>query len=168
MLNKLKQRKQEGFTIIEVMIVLAIAGLIMVVVFIAVPGLQRSQRNQALDEAAQNVLTSVGEYTSNNAGNVPAVQTAAAVSGSTVTIGASGTNQSTAKFGSNTITNFSVGGTAIAATAAVGTTQVITGTTAVCNSNANGLSGTGTARSYVVLYVAESGGSGNLLKCIGS
>lgn len=44
MLNRLKKRN-EGFTIIEVMIVLAIAGLILLIVFLAVPALQRSSRN---------------------------------------------------------------------------------------------------------------------------
>jgi prepilin-type N-terminal cleavage/methylation domain-containing protein len=34
-------KNKEGFTIIEVLIVLAIAGLIMLVVLLAVPGLQR-------------------------------------------------------------------------------------------------------------------------------
>jgi prepilin-type N-terminal cleavage/methylation domain-containing protein len=37
MLNKIQKRKEDGFTIIEVLIVLAIAGLIMLVVFLAVP-----------------------------------------------------------------------------------------------------------------------------------
>jgi len=36
---------QKGFTIIEVLIVLAIAALILLVVFLAIPGLQRSERN---------------------------------------------------------------------------------------------------------------------------
>ena len=35
----------KGFTIIEVLIVLAIAGLIMLIVFLAVPALQRNARN---------------------------------------------------------------------------------------------------------------------------
>src|SRR5258708_36141034 len=46
MLNKLKLSKsQKGFTIIEVMIVLVIAGLILLIVFLAVPALQRNARN---------------------------------------------------------------------------------------------------------------------------
>ena len=46
MLSKLKKSNSEkGFTIIEVMIVLAIAGLILLIVFLAVPALQRSSRN---------------------------------------------------------------------------------------------------------------------------
>jgi prepilin-type N-terminal cleavage/methylation domain-containing protein len=44
MLGNLKKYKtgHDGFTIIEVLIVLAIAGLIMVVVFLAVPNLEKS------------------------------------------------------------------------------------------------------------------------------
>lgn len=42
----MKALKQRGFTIIEVVLVLAIAGLIFLVVFLAVPALQASQRNQ--------------------------------------------------------------------------------------------------------------------------
>ena len=41
---KLKKRKS-GFTIIEVVLVLAIAGLIFLMVFLALPALQRSQRD---------------------------------------------------------------------------------------------------------------------------
>ena len=40
-----KERKYTGFTIIEVVLVLAIAGLIFAMVFIALPALQRAQRN---------------------------------------------------------------------------------------------------------------------------
>ncbi|MBS7346622.1 MAG: prepilin-type N-terminal cleavage/methylation domain-containing protein [Candidatus Sacchiramonaceae bacterium] len=39
------KNKKYGFTIIEVVLVLAISGLIFLMVFIALPALQRSQRN---------------------------------------------------------------------------------------------------------------------------
>ena len=45
MLHTYKTKRDEGFTIIEVLIVLAIAGLIMLIVFLAVPALQRNSRN---------------------------------------------------------------------------------------------------------------------------
>ena len=48
MLHKLKQSRSEGFTIIEVMIVLAIAAMILLVVLLAVPALQRNSRNTAV------------------------------------------------------------------------------------------------------------------------
>ena len=46
-LNKLRAQKEKGFTIIEVVLVLAIAGLIFLMVFIALPALQSSQRDTA-------------------------------------------------------------------------------------------------------------------------
>jgi prepilin-type N-terminal cleavage/methylation domain-containing protein len=71
MKNLIKSKKAEGFTIIEVMIVLAIAGLIMVVVFIAVPQLQRQQRNEARKSVVRRVATEVNNYASNNTGSIP-------------------------------------------------------------------------------------------------
>jgi prepilin-type N-terminal cleavage/methylation domain-containing protein len=46
MKNKNLKFKQ-GFTIIEVVLVLAIAGLIFLAIFITLPALQRAQRDQA-------------------------------------------------------------------------------------------------------------------------
>src|SRR5436190_16069782 len=60
-----------GFTIIEVMIVLAIAALILLVVFTAVPALQRSQRNNARKSDVSRVSASVISYISNNTGTMP-------------------------------------------------------------------------------------------------
>jgi prepilin-type N-terminal cleavage/methylation domain-containing protein len=60
-----------GFTIIEVLIVLAIAGLIMVVVFLAVPNLQRSQRNTARKQDASDILTAADNQVSNANGSMP-------------------------------------------------------------------------------------------------
>lgn len=44
-INKNKNLTKKGFTIIEVVLVLAIAGLIFLMVFLALPALQRSQRD---------------------------------------------------------------------------------------------------------------------------
>ncbi len=60
-----------GFTIIEVMIVLAIAGLIMVIVFIAVPQLQRNQRDQTRQNIANRVKAEMETYAGNNQGIYP-------------------------------------------------------------------------------------------------
>ncbi len=70
MLSKLQQKKDEGFTIIEVLIVLAIAGLILVIVLVAVPQLQRNQRNEARRADAARVGTAVSNWSSNNNGKV--------------------------------------------------------------------------------------------------
>ncbi len=174
MLKQLKKMReasdQKGFTIIEVLIVLAIAGLIMVVVFLAVPALQRSGRNNAINSDANAVLTAVGNYTSDNSGALPTVISLAAP---TVTVGTSGTNNvTTAKVGSGTsavtlLSNTTTG--ALTSSSAVGSIQVVTGSGAVCGANGVGLAGgtTGSPRSYVVLYISESGSGGNSLKCIG-
>jgi len=165
MLTKLRKPNSSGFTIIEVLIVLAIAGLIMVVVFLAVPALQRTGRNNALNHSARNTLAAVHTYTTNNGGTLPGVN-GVTLSGGVVTVGLAGSNQEYAKVDSG-VTAASLNGTVITTATAIGTIQVITGTTAVCNATATGLSGTGSARGIVVLYIAEGGGGTNLLKCIG-
>ena len=65
------KKRNEGFTIIEVMIVLAIAGLIMLIVFLAVPALQRTSRNTQAKNAAAAVLATVNEFQNNNDGINP-------------------------------------------------------------------------------------------------
>jgi type II secretory pathway pseudopilin PulG len=147
------------------LIVLAIAGLIMVVVFLAVPALQRTSRNNSLNSSARNVLAAVHTYTTNNGGTMPGTN-GVTLSGNVVTVGLAGSNQEYGKVDAG-VTATSLNGTPITVSAAIGTLQVITGTTAMCNATATGLSGTGSARSIVVLYVAEGGGGTNLLKCIG-
>ena len=72
MFTNLKKRS-EGFTIIEVLIVLAIAGLIMLVVFLAVPALQRNSQNTAKRDKVAKVLGAMQENISNNNGSMPAV-----------------------------------------------------------------------------------------------
>ena len=52
--NNHKRQPKAGFTIIEVVLVLAIAGLIFLMVFLALPALNRGQRNtQRKRDAAQ-------------------------------------------------------------------------------------------------------------------
>ncbi len=70
MKNQIKKLNQ-GFTIIEVMIVLAIAGLIMAIVFIAVPQLQRNARDNSRQDAANRLKGELDTYASNNQGVYP-------------------------------------------------------------------------------------------------
>jgi len=65
------QTKKEGFTIIEVVLVLAIAGLIFLMVFIALPALQRNQRDTARKNDVSNIASAVTSYSSNNRGAFP-------------------------------------------------------------------------------------------------
>ena len=91
MLSTIKNRKAKGFTIIEVLIVLAIAGLILLVVFLAVPALQRNARNTSRKQAIAAILGGVSEYVNNNNGTLPTALVNSG--GNTLTIGAAGTNQ---------------------------------------------------------------------------
>jgi prepilin-type N-terminal cleavage/methylation domain-containing protein len=59
---------QKGFTIIEVLIVLAIAALILMIVFLAVPALQRNQRNNARNNDAARVSAAITDCLSNRNG----------------------------------------------------------------------------------------------------
>src|SRR5580658_8971877 len=69
---KIQKRKlNSGFTIIEVMIVLAIAGLILAIIFLAVPALQRAARNNSRKNDASHLGGLVNQYESNNAGQLP-------------------------------------------------------------------------------------------------
>ena len=61
----------KAFTIIEVVLVLAIAGLIFLMVFIALPALQRNQRDTQRKNDMSRVLTAINSYQSNNKGNIP-------------------------------------------------------------------------------------------------
>lgn len=71
LVNKLKLKKSSGFTIIEVMIVLGIAAAIMLIVLIAIPQLQRNQRNTARKDIAGRISTEISNYAGNNNGELP-------------------------------------------------------------------------------------------------
>lgn len=60
-----------GFTIMEVVLVLAIAGLIFLMVFIALPTLQRSQRDTQRRNDMARVSTKITDYQTNNGGKLP-------------------------------------------------------------------------------------------------
>lgn len=62
---KLKKSKK-GFTIIEVVLVLAIAGLIFLMVFVALPALQRSQRNTQRKEDMTRIAAQIVAWMKNN------------------------------------------------------------------------------------------------------
>ncbi len=70
-MNAQINKTRKGFTIIEVVLVLAIAGLIFLMVFIALPALQRSQRDQARKNDVSTIASAVTTYTSNNRGAFP-------------------------------------------------------------------------------------------------
>ena len=65
--------QKKGFTIIEVVLVLAIAGLIFLMVFIALPALQRGQRDGQRRDDISRFMSQITSYSTNNRGKVPAI-----------------------------------------------------------------------------------------------
>ena len=63
--------QKPAFTIIEVVLVLAIAGLIFLMVFIALPALQRNQRDTQRKNDMSRLKTAIDSYKANNRGKVP-------------------------------------------------------------------------------------------------
>lgn len=136
-----KTKKQEGFTIIEVMLVLAIAGLIMLIVFLAVPALQRNSRNTQRKNDASAVLSAVGEYVGNSSGKLPT---------------AVGDFNSNAKYGFYEQANVAMAsGVQSAVTDTDTTLRVVT--RAKCG--ANGATVAGAQRQYVIQYAVETSSS---------
>lgn len=73
-MNTLSERgsdRRSGFTIIEVVLVLAIAGLIFLMVFIALPSLQSGQRNTQRKNDLSRINTQLTSYSNSARGRVP-------------------------------------------------------------------------------------------------
>ena len=68
-ISKISNKK--GFTIVETLIVLAIAALILMIVLIAVPDLQRSAQNSNIRTDAQNIASAIQTFEGNNQGLLP-------------------------------------------------------------------------------------------------
>ena len=147
MFKKLNKR-QEGFTIIEVMIVLAIAGVIMLVVFLAVPALQRNSRNTQRKSDAAHMSGLITEWQSNH-GGVALTK----LNDSTNAAGPDLTNENFAIM-AKPAANTAVAAWSAPATPAVDTFYV--GTGATCNGSTAVNTGGG-SRSFVVVYYVEPG-----------
>jgi prepilin-type N-terminal cleavage/methylation domain-containing protein len=148
------QRKEKGFTIIEVVLVLAIAGLIFLMVFIALPALQRSQRDTQRKSTVSSILTQITNYTTNNRSSIPTSLVTPNSSGkSFVQNYLGGTNATTAgtdyqdpSVGPFT---FNAAGTPPTATGQIGYAP-----SAICGSDGN--TTTGTIRQFAVTVFLES------------
>jgi prepilin-type N-terminal cleavage/methylation domain-containing protein len=145
MMGKLR-KIQEGFTIIEVLVVLAIACLIMVIVFIAVPNLQRGQRNEARNNDARLITNAISECLSNRNGVATSCQ---AIGGNAVVLPTNLNQVTTASYGAGT-------GSLTNATWVFATT---------CTADGSGTQG-GNARQFAVRYFVETGAGGTSQRCI--
>lgn len=70
---KTNTNSKKGFTIIEVVLVLAIAGLIFLMVFLALPAMQASQRDTQRRNDLSLFASQLTQYSANNRGKVPTV-----------------------------------------------------------------------------------------------
>ena len=146
MLNRTKKSNSEGFTIIEVMIVLAIAGLILLIVFLAVPALQRSSRNTQRKSDIQRIVGAITEDSTNKNGKIPTSQAA---------LDSAVGNTKLAYYTAATPVTWKSGAAAVA-NPKDDTVVYVSG--ASCN--ANGIDAqTGTARQFAVLYTIETSGA---------
>lgn len=69
-------KKDKGFTLIEIVLVLAIAGLLLVIVFLAVSGAQKSRRDSQRKNDLGQIAAQVENYASGNGGTYPATSAA--------------------------------------------------------------------------------------------
>lgn len=65
-------KKEKGFTLIEIVLVLAIAGLLLVIVFLAVGGAQKSRRDTQRKNDASRLEAALETAASNSNGVYPA------------------------------------------------------------------------------------------------
>lgn len=147
----LQQKKNKGFTIIEVLIVLAIAGLIMLIVFLAVPALQRNSRNTQRKNDVATYLSAVNEYITNNNGKMPT--TAANVT----TIN----DLANTGFYTEPTTDPQTGARTSALT--VDTFELVTG--AKCDTSNIGNTVAASGRSYAIRFAVENSSGGAVPQC---
>jgi prepilin-type N-terminal cleavage/methylation domain-containing protein len=185
MLSKLKKTNNKGFTIIEVMIVLAIVGLIMLIVFLAVPALQRNSRNTQRKNDASSVAGALSTYISNSNGLLPnATGIKNSVAGEVTfcdvaACGAATKVQETAKLGYFDTAQEFMGTTPAAGTTYTATTTVQTSYSATnvdkdsVMINLKGTCDTTTlgkvnynARSAAIIYVTEAANGAGTVQCL--
>lgn len=151
---------QKGFTIIEVLIVLAIAGLILLIVFLAVPSLQRNSRNTQRKNDVSAILSGISEYVNNNSGSLPnniganGATTVVLRSGTT----GSGTEVKLGYYDAASVTRWPAGNAAVPNNQTAENVVIVTG--ARCDGG-NSTGAGAPSRGFVAMYRVESGsGSG--------
>lgn len=158
------KQTNKGFTIIEVVLVLAIAGLIFLMVFVALPALQAGQRDGARKNDASTVLAAINTYVSGNRGAFP---TTAQLTGTTAASGHTGFN-TPGQFAKEVSSNTEAirVQTAGSLTATVGNGEIVVTQRTTCGStgtkNANNVAVqtlvAGTNNQYTVTTYLEGGG----------
>ena len=145
-----QQIKDRGFTIIEVVLVLAIAALIFLMVFIALPALQASQRDTARKNDVSIVSAAVNSFSSANQGSLPTTSQSSRLQ-----------NYVSGLSGNTTLSNVTVVGYSASVSVADGEIKVVAGATCG-DAGVNGANQTlkkGTKRQYATFTRLEGGKS---------
>ena len=149
-----QQKQQKGFTIIEVILVLAIAALIFLMVFIAVPALNSGQRDTARKQDVGTVASAIQNYVSNNQGTFPSTTNLTGVASGALQATGGYVNKSTVSNNTKTVTVLTAATTTITPTQ--GTITIEDG----YKCSAGGASETvaASASNFVVVTYLETGG----------
>jgi len=156
----LQKKNQSGFTIIEVMIVLAIAGVIMVALFLAVPALQRSSRNNQRAADASSIAAAVNECLNARNGKKDSCDTTAEMVPAFLDTAVAST-----KLKYLTTVTFALTAPVQPAVGDVVTVNV--GFVAKCSPDGSGVIA-GTQREFAVLYNSENANGSSVTRCLSS
>ena len=154
---------KRGFTIIEVVLVLAIAGLIFLMVFIALPNMQRSQRDSQRRQDYAALGANIMNYIANNNGNLPAASDAGVTLAANSYINTTGKDQSGNSYTLKAVTcsSSSTAGpckTAVSPLTSNTGAQVWVVINAECDSTAQGKAKAATSgRKYAIVGQLETG-----------
>lgn len=154
---------QKGFTIIEVLIVLAIAGLIMLVVFLAVPALNRNSHNSQKKSDISALIGGVNEYAASHNGAGPTAADVVTANAKLSILDATKVfYQGTVASAPTTVSAITVAASATALN--VDSALIVKGATCAADNTAVAAS----SRSYVVLYALEAASGNGTLQCTAS
>ena len=150
MKNVYKQKREQGFTIIEVMIVLAIAAVILLIVLLAVPALQRNSRNTQRNNDVATIAALINTCLANH-NNVIAQCSS---------VGVNNVDVDYSKLGQ--ITSAGVG-----ATCTPGTTSACWTFGNTCNATGTALQSGATSREFGIMFSIETTGAASP-RCVAS
>lgn len=157
-----RERPDQGFTIIEVMIVLAIAGLILLIVFLAIPALQRNARNTQRSEDVGSLIGAFNEYIDNNDNQVPLVSCTGATPCAWLVNAKTGFYGSAGWTAANFIYTYSATAQALADPAS--TDNIVMGNYMDCNATGTASTHGVSPSNVAILYDLETG-SGTQEEC---
>lgn len=149
-----QQNRTTGFTVVELLLVLAIAGVILLLVMMAFPALTRNDRNSRRRQDVAAILEAVSHWELTNSGNFPVTGTDNFTQQTKLNFYTVGSVSSVAR---------TPGAGAISANTTPDTVRVYN--RAVCDATSGGGSGVGAGYNDVVALYAVETSSGVSSKC---